>query len=379
MGKQTISTKELRKGSNILIRMRDKAIQQFHETRAQIPPKLQKFYDYENMLAHVLEHGRPQANRTGVGTIGIHGYQLRFNLDNGFPLLTTKKLFTKAIIHELLWFIKGDTNIRYLDENGVRIWDDWPYEKYKNSEAFAGESMKEFAVKIAEDPVFAKKWGELGPVYGAQWRDWHYVDAEGNQQSLDQLSQLITLLEKQQETGVINRRAIISAWNAPQIPHMALPPCHCLFQLHSGLMSIDERRQYWALKNDKDISWSSNMDDDELDAAGAPFLRLDLQLYQRSCDIFLGVPFNIASYSLLLMMLAQVTNMKPGTFIHDYGDLHIYDNHFDQVVLQLTREPFPYPTMKIANRGQDIFGFRFDDFSLHNYQCHPSIAADVAV
>lgn len=333
-----------------------------------------RFYGYEIMLEHVLRKGGPKTDRTEVGTTGVHGYQERFDLDNGFPLITTKKIYTKAVIHELLWLLKGDTNIQYLCKNGVRIWDDWPYEKYKGSPEFAGEDIKAFAKKIAGDDDFAKKWGDLGPVYGKQWRKW-----ETTKSSIDQVKNLIVQLKKQVETGIMSRRAIVTAWNPTDVPAMALPPCHAFFQLHTMLMSLEERRDHWKKIQSGEGAFDRNMTDEALDEVNAPAFKLDLQLYQRSCDIFLGVPFNIASYSLLLMMIAQVVAMKAGTFIHDYGDLHIYSNHFDQAVLQLSRKPFPYPTMKIKNRGQDIDEFEYEDFELLNYQCHEGINAEVAV
>jgi thymidylate synthase len=261
---------------------------------------------YLDLLDHVLKTGNRKSDRTGVGTISVFGYQMRFNLEDGFPLMTTKKLHLKSIIHELLWFISGDTNIRYLKENGVKIWDDW-----------------------------ADKDGNLGPVYGYQWRSWPGEDGR----KIDQLLNVITSLKNSPDS----RRHIVSAWNPGQIDKMALPPCHLLFQFYV--------------------------------ADG----RLSCQLYQRSADIFIGVPFNIASYALLTKMVAQVTGLKPGDFVHTLGDAHIYNNHIDQVKLQLTREPLKLPEMRINPDVTDILKFRYEDFVLENYVAHPHIKGDIAV
>lgn len=261
---------------------------------------------YLSLLEHVMKNGVRKNDRTGTGTLSVFGYQMRFDLEKGFPLLTTKKLHLKSIIHELLWFISGDTNIRYLNRNGVSIWDEW-----------------------------ADADGNLGPVYGYQWRSW---PAAGGKK-IDQLSEVIESIKKNPDS----RRLIISAWNVGEIPKMALPPCHVMFQFYV--------------------------------AEG----RLSCQLYQRSCDIFIGVPFNIASYALLTMMVAQVTGLMPGDFVHTLGDAHIYLNHTEQVKLQLTREPYPLPLMIINPDVNDILKFRFEDFTLRNYVAHPHIKADIAV
>jgi thymidylate synthase len=261
---------------------------------------------YHDLLRHVLSTGVRKTDRTGTGTISVFGYQMRFDLSRGFPLLTTKKLHTKSIIHELLWFLKGDTNIRYLKENGVTIWDEW-----------------------------ADGQGNLGPVYGYQWRSWPAPDGR----HIDQISQLVEQIKKNPDS----RRLIVSAWNVGVIEQMALPPCHALFQFYV--------------------------------AEG----RLSCQLYQRSADIFLGVPFNIASYALLTLMIAQVTGLQPGEFIHTFGDAHIYLNHLDQVNLQLSRTPKELPVLRINPEVNDIFGFSFEDFTLENYNPDPHIKAPVAV
>ncbi|MBT3016392.1 MAG: thymidylate synthase [Candidatus Thiodiazotropha endolucinida] len=261
---------------------------------------------YHDLMRHVRDHGVDKEDRTGTGTRSVFGYQMRFNLDDGFPLLTTKRLHLRSIIHELLWFLQGDTNIRYLQENGVTIWDEWADEN-----------------------------GDLGPVYGYQWRSWPAPDGG----RIDQISQLIGQIRKNPDS----RRLVVSAWNPAQVEHMALPPCHCLFQFYV--------------------------------AEG----RLSCQLYQRSADIFLGVPFNIASYALLTMMVAQVTGLQPGEFVHTFGDAHLYSNHFEQVDLQLSRESRKLPKMKINPAVKSIFDFRFEDFELVDYDPHPHIKAPVAV
>ncbi|WP_276132757.1 thymidylate synthase [Polluticoccus soli] len=261
---------------------------------------------YLDLLQHILDTGATKSDRTGTGTISCFGYQMRFDLQKGFPLVTTKKLHLKSIIHELLWFLQGDTNIAYLKENGVSIWDEW-----------------------------ADANGDLGPVYGHQWRSW--TGADGT--TYDQISDVI----KQIKTNPDSRRMIVSAWNVADLPKMKLMPCHALFQFYV--------------------------------ADG----KLSCQLYQRSADVFLGVPFNIASYALLTMMIAQVCGLQYGEFIHTFGDVHLYSNHIDQAKLQLTRTPYELPTMKINPDVKDIFSFKFEDFTLENYQHHPAIKAPVAV
>ncbi|GIK26267.1 MAG: thymidylate synthase [Betaproteobacteria bacterium] len=261
---------------------------------------------YLDLMRHVLEHGHPKSDRTGTGTLSVFGWQMRFDLAQGFPLLTTKKLHTKSIIHELLWFLKGDTNIRYLKENGVSIWDDW-----------------------------ADANGDLGPVYGYQWRSWHAPDGR----VIDQIAQLVDSLKNNPDS----RRHIVTAWNPADIDRMKLPPCHALFQFYV--------------------------------ADG----KLSCQLYQRSADIFLGVPFNIASYALLTLMLAQVCGYRPGDFVHTLGDAHLYANHLEQARLQLTRTPRALPRLRINPEVRDLFAFRFEDFALEGYDPQPHIAAPVAV
>lgn len=261
---------------------------------------------YLQLVQHIIDHGTEKTDRTGTGTKSCFGYQMRFNLAEGFPLVTTKKLHLKSIIHELLWFLKGDTNIQYLKEHGVRIWDEWADEN-----------------------------GDLGPVYGKQWRSWEAP----NGVVIDQISDLIEQIKKTPDS----RRLIVSAWNVGDLSKMALMPCHNMFQFYV--------------------------------ADG----KLSCQLYQRSADVFLGVPFNIASYALLTMMIAQVCDLEYGDFVHSFGDVHLYSNHMEQANLQLSRTPFPLPTMKINPVVKDIFAFQFEDFTLENYECHPGIKAPVAV
>ena len=261
---------------------------------------------YLHLLQSILDKGCVKTDRTGTGTVSMFGHQMRFDLSEGFPIMTTKKLHLKSIIHELLWFLAGDTNVKYLTDNGVRIWNEWADEN-----------------------------GELGPIYGYQWRNW---PASGGKH-IDQITDVIHSIRNNPDS----RRHIVSAWNVGNINQMNLPPCHVLFQFY--------------VANGK----------------------LSCQLYQRSADVFLGVPFNITSYALLTMIIAQVTDLEPGDFVHTFGDVHIYSNHIEQVKLQLTREPFPMPQMKINPEVKDIFGFKYEDFELVNYQAHPHIKGDVAV
>lgn len=285
---------------------------------------------YHDLVEHVFKEGHQKEDRTNTGTISTFGYQMRFDLKKGFPLLTTKKVFYKAIIYELLWFIKGDTNIKYLVDHGVKIWNEWPYENYKKHSSYQGESLGAFVEKIKTDSNFAKEFGDLGPVYGAQWRNFNGVD---------QLSQVINLIKHQPQS----RRMILSAWNPAEINNMALPPCHTLIQFY--------------VANQK----------------------LSLQLYQRSGDIFLGIPFNIASYALLLEMIAQVTNLEVGEFVHTIGDAHIYSNHVDQLKQQLNREIRPLPKLKLNPVIKNIEDFTFEDIEIIGYDPHPPIKGVVAV
>ena len=290
---------------------------------------------YLDLLNHILDKGSQKHDRTGTGTLSTFGYQMRFDLSEGFPLLTTKKVHLKSIIHELLWFITGDTNIKYLVDNGVRIWNEWPYQTFVKSSDYQGETLKEFVQKIKTSDAFAKKNGELGPVYGHQWR--HFDGPDGRY--VDQLSEVIDMIKNNPGS----RRIIVNAWNPPMIPDMALPPCHMMFHFYV---------------NDG---------------------KLSCQLYQRSADTFLGVPFNIASYALLTMMIAQVCDLEPGDFVHTLGDAHIYNDHFEQVKLQLSRTPKALPTMIINPNVKDIEDFKYEDFTLENYHPYPLIKGKVSV
>ncbi|MCB9273534.1 MAG: thymidylate synthase [Lewinellaceae bacterium] len=298
---------------------------------------------YHGLLKHILDVGIRKEDRTGTGTVSVFGYQMRINLQDGFPLLTTKKVHYKSIIHELLWFLRGDTNIQYLVQNGVNIWNDWPYQHWleaggmasaypKYTEAWKGK-MKEFVERVKTDDDFARQWGELGPVYGHQWR---------NFEGVDQIAGVVRDIREKPDS----RRLVVSAWNPRDIPVMVksgLPPCHALFQFYV--------------------------------AEG----RLSCQLYQRSADVFLGVPFNIASYALLTMMVAQACGLQPGDFIHTFGDVHLYLNHIEQARLQLSRPFRSLPQMHLNPEITDIFAFRYEDFELTGYDPHPGIRAQVAV
>jgi|TARA_B110000444_G_scaffold192157_1_gene182001 thymidylate synthase len=298
---------------------------------------------YLDLVKYIRDHGVKKEDRTGTGTVSIFGHQMRFNLAEGFPLVTSKKVHLKSILHELLWFIRGDTNIRYLIENGVGIWNDWPYQNWlretgqdKNLIMYSAEwraGMREFTQQIMADQDFADKYGDLGPVYGKQWRNFG---------GIDQLAQLMSDLKSNPDS----RRLIVSAWNPQDIPVMVksgLPPCHSLFQ-------------FYVVEG-----------------------RLSCQLYQRSADVFLGVPFNIASYAALTMMIAQVAGLKLGDFVHTFGDAHLYSNHMDQVDEQLSRTVFGLPTLQINPQVTSLFDFVYEDFELQNYQSHGPISAPVAV
>lgn len=286
---------------------------------------------YLDLCKHVLENGQERMDRTQTGTKSVFGYQMRFNLQDGFPLLTTKRVHFASLAKELLWFISGDTNIQWLVQNKVRIWNEWPYASYKKSDAFHGESLETFAIRIATDDDFAREYGDLGPVYGKQWRDFGGVD---------QLSQAIDLIRN----NPTSRRIIVSAWNPPYIEQMALPPCHAFMQFY--------------------------VSDDG---------KLSLQLYQRSADIFLGVPFNIASYALLTHMIAKICNLEVGDFVHTLGDAHIYSDHYDVINEQLSREVRQLPKLVIHGNQKEIDDFKYEDFELVGYDPHPAIKAKVSV
>ncbi|PIZ65286.1 thymidylate synthase [Candidatus Roizmanbacteria bacterium CG_4_9_14_0_2_um_filter_39_13] len=307
--------------------------------------KVHPEYQYLNLLTDILENGTYKDDRTGTGTYSLFGRQIRFDLSKGFPLLTTKKVFLRGIIHELLWFLKGNGNIKYLVDNNVHIWDAWPYQYYVSSNTLIKDgakkstlSQKDFIQKIHDDDDFAQKWGNLGPVYGVQWRHWQSPKGE----SIDQISRVIDQIKNDPNS----RRMIVSAWNVSDIQEMAkagLPPCHTMFQFYV----IDKK--------------------------------LSCQLYQRSADVFLGVPFNIASYALFTMMIAHVTGLELGDFVHTFGDVHIYKNHMEQVHVQLVRKPRKFPTMTINPAVKDIDSFSIEDFELKGYDPYPPIKAPVAV
>ncbi len=306
---------------------------------------------YLDLLKHILENGNEKPDRTGIGTKSIFGYQMRFDLSKGFPLLTTKKVFIRGIIHELLWFLSGDTNIQYLVKNRVNIWNEWPFQAYLKKNGLEKEypmysekwknKMKEFIEKIKTDDEFAKEYGDLGPVYGKQWRRWAAPDGT----EIDQIQNAIELIKKKP----YSRRILVSGWNVADIQKLikgkttAPPLCHTVFQ-------------FYVLDN-----------------------KLSCQLYQRSADVFLGVPFNIASYSLLTMMMAQVCNLEPGEFVHTFGDAHLYNNHIKQAKLQLEREPKKLPIMKLNPNVKSLFDFKYEDFELIGYDPYPAIKAQIAV
>ncbi|MEZ4908594.1 MAG: thymidylate synthase [Saprospiraceae bacterium] len=300
---------------------------------------------YQQLLQHILDHGTKKSDRTGIGTQSVFGYQMRMNLNDGFPLLTTKKVFLKGIIHELLWFLTGDTNIKYLVDNGVHIWDEWPFvdflkangedTKFPRYSDEWKEEKKKFIENVKTDAEFADKWGDLGPVYGKQWRRW----AGDDEKEIDQIQYVIDTLKSNPDS----RRMIVNAWNASDLNKMALTPCHAMFQ-------------FYVADN-----------------------KLSCQMYQRSADVFLGVPFNIASYALLTMMMAQVTGLGYGDFILTLGDVHIYSNHMDQVMEQLSRTPRQLPKMEINPDVKNIDDFKYSDFNLVDYNPYPVIKGDIAV
>lgn len=289
---------------------------------------------YLDLCKYILENGEDRDDRTGTGTRSVFGYQTRYNLLDGFPLLTTKKMFLRPIAEELLWFIKGDTNIKYLVDRNVKIWNEWPYEDFKKSKDFQNETLDEFVEKIKNDDEFAKKHGNLGPVYGAQWRDFNY-------EGVDQLSKLVDSLKN----NPFSRRHIICAWNPAQVDNMALPPCHAFLQFY----------------------------------VSADCKYLSCQLYQRSADVFLGVPFNIASYALMTSMLAQVCGYEAKEFVHTMGDAHIYKDHFDVVNTQIEREPLPKCKLTLNPEVKSIFDFTIDDIKIEDYQCHGKLVGKVSV
>ena len=387
--------------------------------------------EYFRIVNDILTNGRLKKNRTGVDTIGIFGAQAKYNVDlNAFPLLTTKKVHWPAIVHELLWFISGDTNIKYLVDNNVRIWNEWAYKKYKDTSiskipdneleslsVLSGMSLSDvdhlpmdvFIERIKNDVEFAKKWGELGEgTYGRMWRDFPFftiVDKTdpstmpkfkslgtkgtycGDEPLtfLGRIDQITKVLEKL-KNNPDDRRMIVSAWHPHWVDHCALPPCHCLFHFHTEELTLEERTKLLTdeqCKNDLDLTNSYGIrpssDLELVEKYNIPTRRLNCLLYQRSNDFFLGVPFNIASYSLLTAMIAHVSNMVPGTFTHSHGDAHIYVNHLDQIKLQMSREPKSLPSLWLNPEVKSLFDFKYDDIKLLNYDPHPTIKAEVAV
>lgn len=375
--------------------------------------------EYFSLLVNILNNGRRKKNRTGVDTIGVFGAMAKFDVDfDAFPILTTKRVWFKGIVHELLWFIKGDTNIKYLVDNDVHIWDSWAFDKYQNTPTSGlllpdplrltnqekrvwkenpepgdpVESVKKdvqkkldaFIQRIKNDSEFAKKWGQLGEgTYGGMWRDFpHFnktyssphpggVGDEYEREGIDQLQKVIDKLR----TNPDDRRIIVSAWHPYWVDHCALPPCHCLFHFNTEELTHEERCYVWGV-GEKGFDTVTK---DELDTYGCPKRRLNLLLYQRSCDTFLGVPFNISSYSLLLAMVAHCVGMVPGTFTHTYGDLHIYENHLEQVNEQLSRTPKQLPKLRLNPAVRNLFDFKYEDICLEEYDPHATIKAPVAV
>lgn len=363
---------------------------------------------YFQIVEDVLRRGRLKKNRTGVDTIGTFGTQVSFDLTEGFPLLTTKKVHYKAIIHELLWFLAGDTNIKYLVDNDVRIWNEWAHAKYlktpieklmeeetsKDGWHRVHASLEDFVKAVKNNPTFAKKWGELGEgTYGGMWRAFPYTDFTGGttfnssgqplparaEGTVDQIQKVVDKLK----TNPDDRRLIVSAWHPYWVDHCALPPCHCLFQFHTEELTDNERWE-WAAKNHNPYVSPQEFIlrghiDEVMNRAGIPKRRLNCKLTQRSCDVFLGVPFNIASYAMLLSMMAHVSNMVPGEFIWSGGDVHIYTNHLDQIQEQSKREPRPAPRLKLNPAVKNIFDFKYEDITIEGYDPHPAIKGQVAV
>ena len=356
--------------------------------------------EYFRIVNDILTNGKVKKNRTGIDTIGIFGAQAKYDVDlNAFPILTTKKVHFPAIVHELLWFISGDTNIKYLVDNNVRIWNEWAYEKYKKGWGINADikdyssdgkisrilSLDEFVERIKNDNEFATKWGELGEgTYGGMWRafpfytgddsvvDWNITSGE-----VDQLQKVINKLK----TNPDDRRMIVSAWHPHWVDHCALPPCHCLFHFHTEELTNGERCEILhdrGLRTSHKMAWTSQ-DREECDKHNIPSRRLNCLLYQRSQDTALGCPFNVASYSLLTAMIAQTVNMTTGTFTHSTGDTHIYVNHLDGLKLQLTREPKKLPKLWLNPEVKSLFDFKYDDIKLLDYEFHPTIKFDVAV
>ena len=346
---------------------------------------------YLKYLKYILNNGVKKVDRTGTGTISIFDYSMRFNMSEGFPLLTSKKVFTKAVIHELIWFLKGDTNIKYLVDNGVHIWDGDSFANYlKNRDRFSNKdnvkedvvingmngssnrpyTQEEFIDKIKTDDEFANKWGELGPIYGSQWRSWkqwHVKDYVGGNTQIDQIKNLINDLK----TNPDSRRLMVNAWNVGELDQMVLPPCHFGFQCYTSELTIEQRKKWWCDYFEKDISYADDISESELDEQLVPKIKLDLKWFQRSVDSPLGLPFNIASYAILLHLLAKEVNMVPNDLIFSGGDCHIYLNQIKGVNEQLKRETFKLPKLKLHNKS--IFDFKYEDIEIINYKSSPTI------
>jgi thymidylate synthase len=336
---------------------------------------------YLKYLEYILKKGTKKTDRTGTGTISVFDYSMRFDMSEGFPLLTSKKVFTKGVIHELIWFLRGDTNIKYLIDNGVNIWNGDAYKNYVqkcNEDKWMKEIVldlpfpnksyglylqEEFIDKIKTDDEFAKTWGELGPVYGRQWRNWDAIFDGG----VDQITNLIHDLK----TNPDSRRLMVNAWNVGEIDNMTLPPCHFGFQCYTSELSVEQRKKFWCDSKEKNISYTEDFDEKKLDELNVPKRKLDLKWFQRSVDSPLGLPFNIASYAFLLHLLAKEVNMVPGDLIFSGGDCHIYKNQIDGVKEQLTRKTYALPKLKLHNKS--IFDLKYEDFEIVDYKCSPTI------
>ena len=347
---------------------------------------------YQDLLKKIIVIGKEKGDRTGTGTISIFSHTLEIDMADGFPLLTTKKMFTKGITHELLWFLKGDTNIQYLVENGVNIWTPDAYRKYKNTCELAKkdlgvdnvsniETIEDFKVAIKTDPLFAKEHGELGPIYGKQWRKWKTF-ANGTPtperptdsvRYIDQIQNAIDLLKNNPDS----RRIMVNAWNVAELDEMALPPCHWAFELYTEELTLDERMDYWQTETDI-VFCGGTVNHVLLDVGNIPRRKLSLKWHQRSVDTFLGLPFNIASYGLLLEMIAQQCNMVPDKLIGDLTNVHIYKNHIEQCKEQISREPLKLPTLRLE-KTNDIFSYCYEDVKIEDYSSHPTIKGDISV
>ena len=341
---------------------------------------------YFELLNHLLKNGVTKKDRTGTGTISVFDYTMRFNMSDGFPLLTSKKMFTKGVIHELIWFLRGDTNIKYLVDNGCHIWDGDAYKNYLIEDAkvlpnMSKEKMtelgyrltkEEFINKIKTDDEFAKKWGELGPIYGKQWRKWNGPYDDGFGESIDQIANLINDLKSNPDS----RRLMVNAWNVGELDQMTLPPCHYGFQCYTQEMNSYERKMWWCESLGKNISYAEDLEESELDSMNVPKRKLSLKWIQRSVDVFLGLPFNIASYGLLLHLLAKEVNMVPNELIFSGGDVHLYTNHIEQAKEQLKRQTFDLPTLELTNTSLD--DLKYEDVKILNYQSDKVLKAELS-